>query len=108
MYNVKSKLVKLFMISALAIIPYTEAEASVASDHSDHIAVRVRSGANVKATPVRGHVRRDARRDRQDDTQDYSNEQYSEPVDQQQYSEPVQQNQNYRGGQDRGRSGGRR
>ena len=107
MYNTKNKLIKLLMISALAIIPYTGTEAAAASDNSDQIAVRVRSGAKVKATPVRGHVRRDARRDRQDNTQDYSNDQYSEPTDQQQYSEPPQ-DQNYRGAQDRGRPGGRR
>lgn len=107
MYNTKNKLVKLLMISALAIIPYTGTEAAAASDDSDQIAVRVRSGAKVKASPVRASVRRDARSDRQDNTQDYSDEQYSEPTDQQQYSQPPQQDQQ-RGVHDRGRPGGRR
>jgi len=100
------KLIKLLMVSALAIVPYTGIEASVASDHStvnfndnDHVAVRVRSGAKVKASPIRAHGRRDARRD---DRQDYTEEQYSEPTEEQ-YSEPVEQQQ-----RDRGRPGGRR
>ena len=98
------KIMKILLVGALAVIPYTGAEAS---ERADEVAVRVRSGAEVKATPVRGHVRRDARRDRRDDSQEYYEEQYSEPSDQQHYSEP-EQYQHHRGVHDRGRPGGRR
>ena len=109
MNKIKNRLIKLFIISAIAIIPFTGAEASITNNPTinsndevgDQIAVRVRSGAKVKASPVRAHVRRDARRDRIDDEQEYNDEMYSEPADEQ-YSEPQQEE------PDRGRPGGRR
>ena len=106
MYKVKNRLVNLCVISVLAIIPYTGLQASVTNNDSaissndkvvNHIAVRVRPGAEVKASPVRAHARREERRD---DEQESDNEQY--PNDDE-YSEPTQQEEH-----DRGRPGGRR
>jgi len=108
MYKIKNLFIKLFIISIFSVVPYTGIDASIANDQStvnfndevvDLIAVRVRPDANVKASPVRASVRRDARRDGE---QGSYNEQYTEPTDEQ-YSEPTQQE-----GTDRGRPGGRR
>ena len=111
MYKLKNRLIKLFVISALAILPYAVIDASVTDSYPtissndevvDQIAIRVRSGAKVKASPVRAHERREVRREGMDDEDEYYEEEYSEPTEEQ-YYEPIQHEE-----PDRGRPGGRR
>ena len=114
MSEIKNRLIKLFLVGALAAIPYTGAYASVTNSHSktssndeavDPITRRGGGGGGGggggrQAAPVRGHARREVRRDVRDERQeDYNDEEYNE----EEYSERTQQQ-----GVDRGRPGGRR